>query len=131
MNDNINITSRFNNLTEAVASTGLDLSYNEADALQTIRYIERDQRSKLVAVFADETNQIWYIIRTCGENLQIVHKFKPFFSCLSDSPFTGYVPVQNEEACELNEATSLKSVGKFQKTNAARKTLAKFGFIVG
>lgn len=127
----IKIAARFSTLTAAVAATGMDLSYNEADARQTIRWTETDRRLKLVAVFADDTNQIWYVVNSVGENLNLLHKFEPFFSCLSNGPFNVMVPKADGEVVELETANELVQLNTISKTPENRKLIAKIGFIAG
>jgi hypothetical protein len=131
MSNTIKIKSRYSNLTEAVTATGMDLSYNERDAHQTIRIMERDQRLKLVAIFSDETNQIWYVINSTSENLNLLHKFQPFFSCMSDSPFKVLVPMKDGEVSDLDQADNLKQIGLAKKENKSRRVIANAGMIAG
>lgn len=131
MSNTIKITTRYSNLTDAVAATGMDLSYNEADARQTIRIMERDQRLKLVAIFSDETNQIWYVINSVGENLNLLHKFYPFGSMMSDSPFNGYIAMKSGAMCGLNDCETLNRIGSYPKTTQNRRLMAKAGVIAG
>jgi hypothetical protein len=131
MNNTIKISNRYSNLTEAVAATGMDLSYNEADARQTIRIMELDQRLKLVAIFSDETNQIWYVINSVSENLNLLHKFYPFGSMMSDSPFKVLVPMKDGEVSDLDQADNLKQIGLAKKENKSRRVIANAGMIAG
>jgi len=130
-NTNIQIARRFNSLLEAVTELNVDLSFNREYALGEINQISNYRDLSLGAVFADETNQIWYIIKSLREGLNLVHKYKPFHSCLSDSPFKGYVPVKDGEVCDLDESDTLKQIGEFPKTSEARRLLAKVGIIAG
>ena len=129
MNNTIKIAARYSNLTEAVAATGMDLSYNERDARQTIRWMEIDRRLKLVAIFSDEMNQIWYIINSVSENLNLLHKFQPFFSSLSDCPFSVMMPRADGDIASLETAKELVSFTTISKTPESRKLIAKIGFI--
>jgi hypothetical protein len=131
MSNTIKINTRYSNLTEAVTATGMDLSYNERDAHQTIRIMERDQRLKLVAIFSDETNQIWYVINSVGENLNLLHKFNPFRSMMSDSPFNGYIATKSGAMCGLNDCETLNRIGSYPKTTQNRRLMAKAGVIAG
>jgi hypothetical protein len=131
MNNTIKIAARYSNLTDAVAATGMDLSYNEAHARQTIRYTERDQQLKLVAVFSDDANQVWYVINSVRENLKLLHKFEPFFSCLSDAPFKVLVPIKDGEVSDLDQADNLKQIGLAKKENKSRRVIANAGMIAG
>lgn len=131
MNNTIKIAARYSTLTAAVAATGMDLSYNEADARQTIRWTEADRRLKLVAVFADDTNQIWYVVNSVRENLNLLHKFEPFFSCMHDGPFNIMIPKDGGEVVELETASELVQLNTISKTPENRKLIAKIGFIAG
>jgi hypothetical protein len=131
MSNTIKITTRYSNLTEAVTATGMDLSYNEAHARQTIRYKERDQQLKLVAVFSDDANQVWYVINSVRENLNLLHKFEPFFSCLSDAPFKVLVPIKDGKVSDLDQADNLKQIGLAKKENKSRRVIANAGMIAG
>lgn len=127
----IKIAKRFENLTDAVADTKMDLSYNEPHARQKMREMTNDTRLKIVEVFADECNEVWYILKVVSENLNILHKFDPFLSCLSDAPFKVFVPTKNGEEVALNEADSLSQLGWARKENAFRRMIAKAGMIAG
>lgn len=122
MNNNIiKIATRFSNLTAAVAATGMDLSYNEADARRTIRDMESDRSLKLVAVFADDSNQIWYVINSVRENLNLLHKFEPFFSCIHNGPLRVMV----------EEDGSIKEISTLSNNILNRKLIATMGLIAG
>jgi len=131
MNNTIKIAARYSNLTDAVAATGMDLSYNEAHARQTIRYTERDQQLKLVAVFSDDANQVWYVINSVRENLKLLHKFEPFFSCLSDAPFKVLVPLKEGGIADLDQADCIKQIHWAKKNAMSRKFIANAGLIAG
>ena len=131
MSNTIKITTRYSNLTDAVTATGMDLSYNEAHARQTIRWTERDQQLKLVAVFSDEANQIWYVINSVRENLNLLHKFEPFFSCLSDAPFKVLAPLKDGKVADLGQADSLKQIHWAKKNDLSRQFIANAGLIAG
>lgn len=129
MNNTIKIAARFSNLTAAVAATGMDLSYNEADARQTIRNMESDRSLKLVAVFADDSNQIWYIINSVRENLNLLHKFEPFFSCIHNGNFNVMLPMNDGCIADAGTATELVKVKSVSKTQENRRLIANNGLI--
>lgn len=129
--NNIKIAARYSNLTAAVAATGMDLSYNEADARQTIRDMESDRRLKLVAVFADDANQIWYVINSVRENLNLLHQFEPFFSCIHDGNFNVMLPMNGGCIADAGTATELVRVKSVSKTEENRRLIAKNGMIAG
>ena len=107
----------------------MDLSYNEADARRTIRDMESDRSLKLVAVFADDSNQIWYVINSVRENLNLLHKFEPFFSCISNEPFCVMLPMNGGSVADAGTATELVKIKSVSKTEANRKLIAKNGLI--
>lgn len=127
----IKIAARYSNLADAVEATKMDLSYNERDARQTIKRMTNDKQLKVVQVFSDDCNNVWYIINVVAENLNIVHRFEPFFSCLSDSPFKVFVPTKNGEAVDFSDADSLKQIGLAKKETKSRRVIANAGMIAG
>ena len=129
MNNTIKIAARYSNLTEAVAATGMDLSYNERDARQTIRYMETDRSLKLVSIFSDEMNQIWYVINSVRENLNLLHKFQPFFGCIHNGPFNVMMPKADGDIASLETAKELVPFTTISKTQENRKLIAKTGLI--
>jgi hypothetical protein len=129
MNNTIKIAARYSNLTEAVAATGMDLSYNERDARQTIRYMETDRSLKLVSIFSDDMNQIWYVINSVRENLNLLHKFQPFFSCIHNGPFHVMMPKADGEISKIENAKELVEMAILPKTNEMRKIIANSGLL--
>jgi len=129
MNNTIKIAARYSNLTEAVAATGMDLSYNERDARQTIRYMETDRSLKLVSIFSDDMNQIWYVINSVRENLNLLHKFQPFFSCIHNGPFNVMMPQTDGKIAKLENAKELVKMAILPKTNEMRKIIANSGLL--
>ena len=129
MNNTIKIAAHFSTLTAAVAATGMDLSYNEADARQTIRRMESDRSLKLTAIFSDDANQIWYVINSTRENLNLLHKFHPFFSCIHNGPFHIMMPKADGDIAKLENAKELVEMAVLPKTNEMRKIIAKSGLL--
>ena len=76
----LNIKSYHGSLGSAVAEAKPDLSYNEDSAKCSVRDIDRNCRR----AFVTEGGDIYYIY-SCG--IEILHKFEPFHSVISDSPF--------------------------------------------
>ena len=124
MNNTIKIAARYSNLTEAVAATGMDLSYNERSARQTIREIESDRSLKLVSIFSDEMKQIWFIINSVRENLNLLHKFEPFFSCTHDRPFNVMMPMKGCDASDIENAEFFRQMVTLSKNNTNRQLIA-------
>jgi len=129
--NNIKIARRFNNLLEAVTELNVDLSYNREHALRSIKDMSNYRDLALVHVFCDETNQIWYVIKSLREGLMLLHKYEPFHSCVSDAPFQGYVPVKEGEVSNLEDSDALKQIGVWSKTPANRKLLGRVGILAG
>jgi hypothetical protein len=127
----IKIAAHFSSLTAAVAATGMDLSYNESDARQTIFRRENDQSLKMVAVFADDTNQIWYVINSVRENLNLLHKFEPFFSCIHNGPFHVMMPKADGDIAKIENAKELVEMVVLPKTSEMRKIIAQSGLLAG
>jgi hypothetical protein len=89
---NINIARRFSNVESAILaleSEGkLDISYNRPQALQDVKFLDRTPRASVSLVFADDADQLWYVINHEGERL--LHKYSPFCSILSSGPLSLY-----------------------------------------
>jgi hypothetical protein len=120
MNNDIKISREFNNIEEAVNATSFDISYNPAVAKDAMN-MKPHSGMEVTNVFTDESNQIWYIIKLVGENLNLLHKWYPFSSCLSDSPFAVY----------HREGDRLAYVGRMNKTAINRRMISKVGLIAG
>jgi hypothetical protein len=129
MNNTIKIAAHFSTITAAVAATGMDLSYNEAYARQTIRRMESDRSLKLTAIFSDDANQIWYVINSVRENLNLLHKFEPFFSCIHNGPFNVMMPQTDGKIAKLENAKELVKMAILPKTNEMRKIIANSGLL--
>lgn len=131
MNKDITIARRFNTILEAVRELNIDLSYNEPEALRDIKALNSYRDLKVTAVFADTDNQLWYIIRSVREGLNLLHKYVPFHNCLSNAPFQVYSPSCAGDDATIENATKLLHVGRARKCDGARKEIAKRGFIAG
>lgn len=83
------ILSRHSTLAEAVAASGMDLSYNEQSAAQKIKDIDNGYYvgNKTTEAFVTDCG-VFYIFEC---DIRILNKFEPFFSTLSDSPFSPVV----------------------------------------
>jgi hypothetical protein len=130
-NNTIKITARYSNLTEAVAATGMDLSYNERDARQTIRYMETDRSLKLVSIFSDDMKQIWYVINSLREDLNLLQKFEPFFSCIHNGPFNVMMPMKGCEASDIENAEFFRQLVTLSKNETNRQLIADCKLIAG
>lgn len=131
MNNDITIARRFNTILEAVRELNIDLSYNEAAALRDIKELASYRDLKVTAVFSDTDGQLWYILRSVREGLNLLHKYIPFQNCLSNAPFEVYSLSCAGYAGTVENATKLLHIGRAQKCDGARKEIAKRGFIAG
>ena len=80
------ILSRHTKLSEAVAASGMDLSYNEPLALRDLAYA--DKKDNITAAYVTEQDgkkNVHYEL-TC--DIKLLNKYEPFHSCLHDSPFS-------------------------------------------
>lgn len=116
MNANINIARRFDSVLSAIQileSEGkLDLSYNRPLALQDAKFLDRTPRTSVVLVFADAAGQLWYVINHEGEN--ILHRYEPFSSILSDGPLNVY-SFRPDESTILNIGVVIPNTGKARR----------------
>lgn len=76
----LKITHTFKTLSEAVAEAKPDLSYNDPEARRFIK--DTDRRVKQAVITED--GEIWYVY-AC--DIDVLHKFDPFISCLTSYPF--------------------------------------------
>lgn len=127
----VKIARRFTSLLDAVTELNVDLSYNREYALANLPDKAGYRDLSVIEIFSDEVDQIWYVIKSNREGLRLLHKYSPFHSCLSDSPFVGYIPLQTGEICELNVADSLKPIGSWPKTTETRRLFGKVNIIAG
>lgn len=131
MNNDITIARRFNTILEAVRELNIDLSYNEPEALRDIKALNSYRDLKVTAVFADTDNQLWYILRSVREGLNLLHKYVPFHSCLSNAPFEVYSPSCAGDDATIENATKLLHVGRAPKCEGARQEIAFLNLIAG
>jgi hypothetical protein len=130
-NNDITIARRFNNLLEAVTELNVDISYNLSEAIRSIKHIQNDRSLRLTTVFVDQNNEIWYVIRSVREGLNLLHKYAPFHACLSDAPFNVYRALNCGDDATLETANKLIFIGRARKCDGARKEIAKKGLIAG
>lgn len=118
----LDIISRHKTLAEAVAASGLDLSYNPQEAAR--RIASTDQRVKEAFVAAEGV----FFIYWAPDDLQLFHKFDPFVSCLDNRLFAPVTIVSGHGAYEV----ALITIGEpcFQRNSTARRTLARMGTVV-
>lgn len=131
MNKDITIARRFNTILEAVRELNIDLSYNEPEALRDIKALASYRDLKVTAVFSDTDGQLWYIIRSVREGLNLLHKYVPFHNCLSNAPFQVYSPSCAGDDATIENATKLLFVTRVTKCDGAREIIAKQGLIAG
>lgn len=120
MNNDIKISREFSNIEEAVKATSFDISYNPAEAKKSMN-MKPFSDMEVTNVFTDESNQIWYVIKLVSENLSLLHKWEPFFSCISDSPFAVY----------HRQGDRLAYIGRMDKTSKNRRMISNAGLIAG
>jgi len=82
----LNIRSTHETLAEAVAASGMDLSYNPAAARQTIKDIEyyMQDGARVSKAFVMESGDVLYIYSV---DINLLNKFEPFHSVMDNSPF--------------------------------------------
>jgi hypothetical protein len=83
------IVSRHNSLFSAVMASGLDLSYNEQAALESIARLDRGSRhakpvTEAFVVKNGDATEVWYKYEC---DIKLVNKFEPFFGALHNGPF--------------------------------------------
>lgn len=120
MNKDITISREFANIEEAVNATGFDISYNPSEAKRRMS-MKPFSGMEVTSVFTDESNQIWYVIKLTGENLNLLHKWNPFLSGISDSPLSVY----------HRDGNRLFNFGMVPNTNKNRRVIADSGLIAG
>ena len=109
---NIKIISRHDTLAEAVEASGIDLSYNEQAAKESIRWTDNGHRGhKCIQAFVCEDGKVRYIYQA---DIRLLHVFTPFVSCLSDSPF--------QVAFQLEDTINYTGI-YIQKTSENRKKI--------
>ena len=131
MNKDITIARRFSNLLEAVTDLGIDISYNERLATSDIKALDASRDLKVTAVFADTNGQLWYILRSVSEGLNLLHKYVPFHSCLSAAPFEVYEPLYKGSRSSVEVADTLAHFTQIAKCDGARQLIAIENLIAG
>lgn len=91
----LNIRSTHETLAEAVAASGMDLSYNPAAARQKIKDIEyyMQDGARVSKAFVMENGDVLYIFNI---DINLLNKFEPFYSVMDDSPFYAASIRENE-----------------------------------
>ena len=110
----LNIKAQFETLAEAVNQSGIDLSYNKAQAMNDIK---RDDRNVEKAYITEDGDV--YFIYSC--DIRVLNKYQPFGSCIDDSPF---------QLIELGDDTINFHECFYDKTIRNRKLIAKANVIV-
>jgi len=122
-NTAIQIISRHASLGEAVAASGMDLSYNEAEAKRTIANTERGHRMFGTDCKSGEafvtSDGVYFLYRA---DIRLLNKFEPFSACLDNSNFA-------EVTITDTEIRFSKRI--LPKTPAMRKLIAQSLMIVG
>lgn len=131
MNKDITIARRFSSILEGVTELNIDLSYNRAEALRDIKALASYRDLKVSAVFSDTDGQLWYILRSVREGLNLLHKYTPFSATLSAAPFEVYSPSCAGYDATVETATKLLHVGRAPKCEGARQEIAFLNLIAG
>jgi len=112
-NIEIKIISRHDTLAEAVTAANIDLSYNEAEAKQSIKLSDsgyhRDRG--VTEAYVCEDGKVRYVYQA---DISLLHEFNPFVSCLHDGAFQMWVFVK-----EIMSLTPLNA--SLPKTKENRK----------
>lgn len=86
----IQITSRHAKLSDAVAAAGLDLSYNEALALQDIAGFDSDPRVLEAFVVPGKSHlpeaRVLFIYQS--DDIRLLNEYTPFHVTMDGSPFS-------------------------------------------
>lgn len=131
MNKDITIARRFNTILEAVRELNIDLTYNEPEALRDIKALASYRDLKVTAVFSDTDGQLWYILRSVREGLNLLHQYVPFHNCLSNAPFEVYEPLCKGSRSSVEEADTLAHFTRVPKSDGARQIIAIENLIAG
>lgn len=75
------INSKFTSLSAAVSASSVDLSYNESVAKREIAESDRNCRE----AFLMEDGSVYWVYEG-GKYGRLLHKFTPFFGCISSAP---------------------------------------------
>lgn len=120
----LDIISRHETLAEAVAASGLDLSYNPEEAAKTIARTDRYVREAFVV-----PGGVVYLYETPGEGLCLLNKFSPFCMALDSYLFC---PVTIAEEGHGAFEKGLITIGDpcFNRSPQSRRVLAESGITV-
>ena len=113
------ILSRHSKLSEAVAASGMDLSYNEPLALRDLAYA--DKKYNITAAYVTEQNgekNVHYEL-TC--DIKLLNKYTPFHSMLHDSPFS---------RVEITDTEITISEPMLSRSRKSRAMIASIGWTV-
>jgi hypothetical protein len=113
------ILSRHSKLSEAVAASGMDLSYNEPLALRDLAYA--DKKYNITAAYVTEFNgqtSVYYEL-TC--DIKLLNKYEPFHSCLHNSPFS---------RVEITDTEIMISKPMLSRSPKARAMIGQIGWTV-
>jgi hypothetical protein len=81
----IKIISRHETLADAVKESGMDLSYNPAEARRKINDIDnRSPDTKVEEAFVTSEGKVLYIFKC---DIRLLNEFDPFMGVLHDGPF--------------------------------------------
>jgi hypothetical protein len=106
----IKIAAHYQSLAAAVEAAAPDLSYNPDEARRRIRDIDLNCRQ----AFVTENGDIYYVF---DADIRLLHKFSPFVSVMSDSPFVIAFIVGNTLSIGNHEIPKNKAGREFFKNN--------------
>lgn len=83
-NKTLTIKAQFSTIAEAVKASGMDLSYNEAEAARTIRDMDSGRGGKVEVAYLMDDNSVLYVYKC---DIRLLNEFEPFISCMDNSAF--------------------------------------------
>ena len=116
----LQIISKHESLERAVAASGMDLSYNPAEAQRSIKATQSASSYGWKSGEAYVTDKGVFYVFNC--DIKVLNKFEPFHSMMTRDPFR--VVTFTDSTIEIHENLLLP------KTNEGRKAIAKGGIIV-
>jgi hypothetical protein len=112
------ILSRHSKLSEAVAASGMDLSYNKPLALRDLAYADK---KNIKAAYVTECNGEKNVHYEFICDIKILNKYEPFHSCIDNSPFS---------KVEITDSEIMISKPMLNRSPKSRAMIAQFGWTV-
>jgi len=113
------ILSRHTKLSEAVAASGMDLSYNKPLALRELAYDDKNRNITAAYVTEHDGVKSVYYELTC--DIKLLNKYQPFFGCIHDGAFS---------TVEITDSEITISEPKLNRSRKARAMIAQLGWTV-